>query len=68
LRLRKRNDGRTANKPAFLMPAARQARIDTNENTGQFNAFFGFVFIRVRLWHRSLDEGGFVVKMDTFPS
>ena len=42
--------------------------MDTNENTGQFNAFFGFVFIRVHLSRRSLDEGGFVVKMDIFPS
>jgi hypothetical protein len=62
----KRNDGRTANKPAFVMPAARQARMDTNENTGQFNAFFGFVFIRVHLSRRSLDEGGFVVKVEIF--
>jgi hypothetical protein len=39
------------------MPAARQARMDTSENTGQPNAFFGFVFIRVHLSRRSLDEG-----------
>ena len=42
--------------------------MDMNENTGQFNAFFGFVFIRVHLPRRSLDEGGFVVKMDISPS
>ena len=50
------------------MPAARQARMDTNENAGHFTGFFGFVFIRVHLSRRSLDEGGFVVKMDIFPS
>jgi 5-deoxy-D-glucuronate isomerase len=68
MRLRKRNDGRTANKHAFSMAAARQARMGTNKNTGRFNAVFGFGFLRVYLSRRSLDEGGFVVKMDIFPS
>jgi hypothetical protein len=38
--------------------------MDTDKNTGNFTYLVRFVFIRVYLSRGSLDEGGFVVKMD----
>jgi len=40
--------------------------MDTNENTGQFNAFFGFVFIRVHCRAGASTKSGFVIKMEIF--
>jgi hypothetical protein len=38
--------------------------MDRNDVVRHLNGFLGLVFIRVHLSRRSLDEGGFVIKMD----